>query len=217
MSAAMTISDPWFTSLAPGRRQALLDRARSSSAPTGARVYGVGDPPDGLWAVVGGEVRLVSYPAVGIESVAMILAPGAWFGELSVLDGGPRPHDAVVVRPAELLHVPLAAFEQVAAAHPLIYRDLGRLVCSRQRSALTFMGQAIAQPIAVRLARVLAGAARASGRAQVQVRQEDLAAMVGVSRQTANRTLRGFERAGLIELAYGRITVCDPERLRAVA
>ncbi|PZQ60279.1 MAG: Crp/Fnr family transcriptional regulator [Phenylobacterium zucineum] len=206
-------ADPWFSALPPARRQALLERARVSHAPVGARVYGVGDPPDGLWSVSEGEVRLVSYPAVGVESVAMILGPGAWFGELSVIDGGPRPHDAVVSKAARLLHVPLAAFEQVAEVHPLVYRDLGMLIGARQRSALAFMGHSIAQPISVRLARTLAGAARASGGAQVQVRQEDLAAMIGVSRQTINKELKALERAGAVTLAYGRIVIRDAARL----
>lgn len=210
----MPLSDPWFSSLPTAHREALLARGRESAAAMGARVYGVGDPPDGLWSVLEGEVRLVSYPAVGVESLALILAPGAWFGELSVIDGGPRPHDAVVVRPARLLHVSLAAVEQVAERHPLLYRDLGALVCGRQRSALSFMGQAIAQPISVRLARSLAGAVRASGGDEIAVRQEDLAAMIGVSRQTVNKQLKVLEDAGAITLAYGRIRVRDPARLR---
>ncbi|MBU1374471.1 MAG: Crp/Fnr family transcriptional regulator [Alphaproteobacteria bacterium] len=207
-------SDPWFSGLDPTRRAALLARARASRAPVGSRVYGIGDPPDGLWSVDEGEVRLMSYPALGMESVSLILGPGAWFGELSVIDGGPRPHDAVVAKPARLLHVPLAAIEQAAQQYPLLYRDLGTLICVRQRSALSFMGHSIAQPISVRLARTLAGAARASGGPELQVRQEDLAAMIGVSRQTVNRELKVLARAGAVALAYGRITILDVQRLR---
>ncbi len=206
---------PWFSTLHPVRQAALLERARPSTVAAGARVYGLGDPPDGLWSVVEGEVRLVSYPAIGLESVAMIVGPGSWFGELSVVDGGPRPHDAVAVRPTRLLHVPLAAFERVAEAHPILYRDLGVLVCGRQRAALTFMAQSIAQPVSVRLARVLGTAARAAGPDALRMRQEDLAAMIGVSRQTINKELKRLERAGVIELSYGKIAVREPQALRA--
>jgi len=208
-------TDPWFSALVPAHRDALLSRARPSQAAVGARVYGVGDPPDGLWSVVEGEVRLISYPAVGVESLAMFLGPGAWFGELSTIDGGPRPHDAVVAKPASLLHVPLPAFQQIAEDHPLLYRDLGVLIGTRQRAALNSLGHSIAQPISARLARTLAGVARASGGQEAQVRQEDLAAMIGVSRQTINKELKILERAGAIELAYGRILIRDRERLTA--
>jgi len=90
------------------------------------------------------------------------------------------------------------------------------LICSRQRSALSFMAHSIAQPIGVRLARTLAGAARSSGGAELHVRQEDLAAMIGVSRQTINKELKALERAGMVQLAYGRIVVRDAQRLRTV-
>ena len=216
MPAEFPQTDPWFAALAPERRRALLDLARTHQAATGARVYGIGDPPDGLWAVAQGEVRLISYPAVGVEAVSMIVGPGGWFGELSVVDGGPRPHDAVVARPTRLLHVALAAVERLAADTPLLYRDLGVLIATRQRSAISFMGHSIAQPIAVRLARSLAGAARSAGAAELAVRQEDLAAMIGVSRQTINKELKALEAAGAVERAYGRIRILDAERLRAV-
>lgn len=218
MTAPQPVPDapPWFSTLHPARQAALLQRARPSTVLAGARVYGLGDAPDGLWSVVEGEVRLVSYPAIGLESVAMIVGPGSWFGELSVVDGGPRPHDAVAVRPTRLLHIPLAAFEQVAESHPLLYRDLGVLVCGRQRAALTFMAQSIAQPVSVRLARVLGAAARAAGPDGLRMRQEDLAAMIGVSRQTINKELKRLERADIIELSYGRITVREPQALRTI-
>jgi len=211
----MPAHDPWFAGVAPVRREALLGRGREGRAALGARVYGVGDPPDGLWCVLEGEVRLMSYPAVGVESLALILGPGAWFGEVSVVDGGPRPHDAVVVKPARLLHVTLAAFEQVAEEHPLLYRDLGVLIATRQRATLGALGRIITQPVRVRVARTLAGLARASGGDEVRMRQDDLAAMIGVSRQTINKELRALETAGLVARAYGRITVVDAEKLRA--
>lgn len=207
----------WFSALPQAHRDALLERARPRRAQAGDRVYGLGDAPDGLWGVVEGEVRLVSYPAVGVESVAMVLHGGGWFGELSVMDGGPRPHDALVVRPTRLLHVSLPAFEQVAAQHPLLYRDLGVLICARQRAVISFLGRTIAQPVSVRLARTLAGAARASGRASVALRQSDLANMVGVSRQTINKELRALERAAIVTLAYGAIHIRDMPALRRLS
>jgi CRP/FNR family cyclic AMP-dependent transcriptional regulator len=214
MQAQPPDGDPWFSKVAQAHREALLARARVSQAAAGARVYGLGDPPDGLWSVAEGEVRLIAYPADGMESVALILGPGAWFGELSVIDGGPRPHDAVVSKAGRLMHVPLGAVEQVVELHPGLYRDLARLLCARQRGALNFMSQSIAQPISVRLRQALFSAARAAGGVELEIRQEDLAAMIGVSRQTVNKELRRLEEAGVVARAYGRIRVLDPQRLR---
>ena len=82
------------------------------------RIYRLGDAPNGLWVVLTGEVRLISYPVDGAEMLGLILRTGRWFGELSVLDGGPRPHDAVVVGPTRLAHATPAAIQALTDADP---------------------------------------------------------------------------------------------------
>ncbi|WP_416366551.1 Crp/Fnr family transcriptional regulator [Sphingomonas aurantiaca] len=72
----------------------------------------------------------------------------------------------------------------------------------------------LSQPIPVRLARTLGGMVRAAGGDSVALRQEDIAAMIGVSRQTLNKALKAMEREGVIALAYARIRVVDAEGLR---
>lgn len=214
---ALVDADRWFGALPPARRTLLLDHAQIRAVPAGTRLYAVGDPPDGLWAVLAGQVRLMGYPADGVEQLALIVGPGTWFGELSTLDGGPRPHDAIAFGAARVLHVPMEAFGRAAAATPELYRDLGLLACAHQRATLAFLAQNTAQPIAVRLARTLAGAARAAGEGPLRIRQAEIAAMIGVSRQTLNKELRRLEDAGLVKLGYAEIAVLDIAALRAVA
>ena len=223
-------TDPWFAGIAPARRESLLRDARVETLEGGARIYGAGDPPNGLWAVIAGQVRLKSLSANGSELLALIVRPGTWFGELSTLDGHPRPHDASAFGPARLLHVPMAAFARAADAHPALYRDLGLLVCAHQRTALRFIAHSVGRSIRARLAQALlrashaeaggagsgqAGAGQAGG-APVAIRQEDLAAVVGIARQTLNRHLKQFERGGLVTVAYARVAILDPAGLRAI-
>lgn len=212
---ALLDADSWFGSLPPERRTALLGEARVRTLAAGATIYAAGDPPNGLWAVVAGEVRLTGHPVAGHEVLALILRPGTWFGEVSTLDGGPRPHDATAFGPVRVLHVPMAAFHRLAEAIPGLYHDLGRLVCQHQRVALDFIAQTIALPLPARIARLLAD--RADQDAGLRVRQEDLAAMLNVSRQTLNRHLARLAAAGLVRLSYGRIEVADAARLTRLA
>lgn len=210
--------DRWFGALPPERQALLLDIGHVRAVRDRALLYGVGDEPDGLWAVLEGEVRLVSYPAVGMELVGLIVGTGGWFGELSVLDGGPRPHDAICFGPARVVNLPMDEVSRLAAARPEIYRDIALLGCAHQRGALAVVGQSLAQPVRVRLARTLAASVRAAADASpgvLRIRQEDLAAMVGVSRQTLNKLLKSLERAGIVELSYAQITIRDPAALRA--
>ena len=205
---ALLDTDRWFGSLTPGRRDALIAEARVRTVPAGGLIYGIGDAPNGLWAVIEGQVRLKGYPAAGAEFLALILRPGTWFGEVSTLDGGPRPHDAAAFGAARVLHVPMAAFRRAAERLPMLYHDVGRLVCQHQRIALDFIAETLSLPPAARLARLLTGRGHEDG-GLLHVRQEEIAVMLGMSRQTVNRHLRSLERQGVIALGYGRIAVRD--------
>ncbi|MES3107601.1 Crp/Fnr family transcriptional regulator [Sphingomonas aurantiaca] len=207
-------ADAWFGAVPAARRALLLAQASVRTVAAGTRLYGVGDPPDGLWAVLDGQVRLIGYPAVGAELVVLMMGPGTWFGELSTLDAGPRPHDAIAFGAARVLHIGIEAFRRLAAATPELWWDIALLACAHQRASLAFMMNTLAQPIPVRLARTLAGLARAAAGDGIALRQEDIAAMIGVSRQTLNKALKAMEREGVIALAYARIRVVDAEGLR---
>lgn len=211
---ALLEANQWFGAVPAERRALLLGEASVRSVAEGTRLYGVGDPPDGLWAVLDGQVRLMGYPAVGAELVVLIMGPGTWFGELSTLDAGPRPHDAIAFGPARVLHIGIDAFRRLARDTPELWWDIALLACAHQRASLAFMTNNLAQPIPVRLARTLVGMVRAAGGSSVEIRQTDVAAMIGVSRQTLNRALKRMEAAGVIALEYARITVVDAEGLR---
>ena len=209
-------ADRWFGSLTSERRDALIAEARVRTVPAGGLIYAMGDAPNGLWAVVEGQVRLKGYPAAGAEFLALILRPGTWFGEVSTLDGGPRPHDAAAFGPARVLHVPMAAFQRAAETLPALYHDVGRLVCRHQRIALEFIAETLSLPVGARLAKLLLGRLDEKD-GVLHVRQEEVAVMLGVSRQTLNRHLRALAERGAIRLAYARIEIVDRAALRAMA
>jgi CRP/FNR family cyclic AMP-dependent transcriptional regulator len=213
---SMLERDQWFGSIPSERRTALLAEARVRTVPTGGTVYGIGDPPNGLWCVLEGQVRLKGYSTNGVEMLVLVLRPGKWFGELSTLDGGPRPHDALAFGDTRLLHIAMPAFSRAVEVQPMLYRDLGMLVCAHQRSALDFIGQSVSQSVRVRLASSLAHSTIGAD-GHLQVRQDEVAALVGVSRQSVNRHLRLFEQAGLIDLGYKEIRVRDAAGLLAIA
>ncbi len=162
-------------------------------------------------------MRLMAYPASGSEVLIRSLGPGGWCGELSTLDGGPRPQDAVAFGPALVLNVSPATFARLAEREPALWRDLSLLGCAHQREALNFIGQRAAQPIEVRLAKALIDAATNTGSATPSLRQAELAILVGVGRQTLNRYLKRLETDGLVSAGYGQIAILDAARLRALS
>lgn len=209
-------ADRWFAAIAPERQTRLVRRGRVRALADGGRLCAIGDPPDGLYAVLEGDVRLVAGTAAGQESLALMMGPGAWFGGLSAVDGGPRTHEAVAVGPARVLHVAQRDLDAALAEDPLIWRDLALLIAAYHRAANAVLAQSLTQPLQVRLARSLAAAARARPGDVVPLRQDELAAMHGVSRQTINKALKRLEAAGMIAVAYGRVAVLDAPRLRSL-
>src|SRR3546814_18157773 len=105
-------NDSWFGSLPEEHKGALLSAAQQHEFPDGGHVYRIGDPPNGLHAVVHGQVRLISSPVAGQEQRNMIVKRRRWFGELSVINDGERPQDAL--DPAETTPLSVAA-PQIAA------------------------------------------------------------------------------------------------------
>lgn len=210
----LLMQDPWFARISGPRRNVLLDAATLVSRPDGARVYATGDPGNGLWGVIEGRVRLMDYPVAGAEVLVRSLGPGAWFGELSTLDGGPRPQDAVASGKTVLLHVPQRVYDRLARTTPELHHDVALLACAHQRAALAFIGRRVVQPAPARVASALLDAVQDVGTAPVALRQAELALIVGVSRQTLNRTLKTFERGGAIRTRYARIEILDGDALR---
>jgi CRP-like cAMP-binding protein len=210
-------ADTWFRGLPTARRALLLEHATPVRMAEGSRLYGAGDDPNGVWAVVEGQVRLIAYPVSGAEVLIRMLGPGVWFGELSTLDGGPRPQDAIAFGEVLVLNVSPNAVARLGERDPAIWRDLALLSCAHQREALAFIGQRASQPPEVRLAKALLNAADQTGSGILSVRQAELAGLVGVGRQTLNRYLKRFERAGVVTIEYARLGIRDRTRLEELS
>ncbi len=218
------LHDQWFASVPKERRELLLALARTQDVEASHHVFRLGDPPSGLYAVLEGEVRLISYPASGRERVNLQLLPGSWFGELSVLDGESRSHDAVAHERSRLLFIGRAAFEAAVRETPELVRDLARLLAQRLRQAVTHADTIVTQRLRVRMARLLLGLrpARHDDMApgtpwHLIVTQDELAEAAGASRQAVNRELKQLETEGHLELRYGSLLIHDKVGLDEIA
>lgn len=175
-----------------------------------------GSAPDALFGVVSGSLR-VSVPAAdGREAVIAMLGPGHWFGEVSLFVGRERVYDIDATEPSEVAIVDAPAFHALIAARPDVHMAFTRLVCMRLRGALAWIDDAILMPLPVRLAhRLLRLEARAGSEDDtLNVSQEDLAYMLGVSRQSVNRQLKLWQDEGVLRLSYRSVVLLDREALR---
>jgi CRP-like cAMP-binding protein len=208
--------NPWFAGLPRPLAKAILRGGRIRRV-RDAVVFAAGDESNGLFAVLSGRVHISHSSSDGRLALLLVADAGTWFGETSVLDGGARYSDALAVGPCELLHLDMAEFGRLSQQHVSHYAAFARLLCDHHRLAMDHIAGLGALPVAVRLAQRLLFFARPStdGRRDdeaVPLSQEQLASVVGVSRQALSSHLKDFECRGIIALGYRTISL----RRRAV-
>ncbi|MDE1145503.1 MAG: Crp/Fnr family transcriptional regulator [Azospirillaceae bacterium] len=207
----------WLAEQPADLRAEILARGRLRGYADGQAVYRGGDAPDGLYALVTGRMRLATVQEDGREVVILHAGPGHWFGEVSMVDGLPRSQTAVAKGDSLVLHLPAQAFAAIVEADPRRWANFAGILSRHLRQATHYLGEVLAQPTPRRTARLLALLCRledaGGGPCLLPLSQEDLAGMLGLSRQTTNRALARLEKAGLLRRGYGGITVLEPASL----
>ncbi len=222
MPAASDASDR--LRLPPTVQVRLLAVAHRRTLANGDSLFLKGSAPDALFGVVRGALRVSVVAANGREAVIAMLEAGHWFGEVSLLVGQERVYDSFATEATDVAVVSASDFHQLIAQHADVHMAFTKLVCQRLRQALVWIDDVILMPLAVRLAHRLltidARVAEAGADRGVQVlgvSQEDLAFMLGVSRQSVNRQLKLWEEQGVLRVDYRRIVLLDRALLQSVA
>ncbi|ABM94909.1 MULTISPECIES: Crp/Fnr family transcriptional regulator [Methylibium] len=215
---------PWFSKLSPALRQAILARATVRRVADGAMLTSRGAAADEWWGVAAGAVRISSVSLSGKLVTLTYAEPGIWLGDTSLFDGLPRTHDANAHGDTTLLVVRRPDFKELLAQHVELYEALLRLNCRRLRLAYDLVEDLNTRPLSARLAKQILLLARSYGIAQgdeirigLQLAQEDLAQLLGASRQRVNQELKGFEREGAVRIEPTRLVVLSRELLLAIA
>lgn len=206
--------------LAQEVQQRLLSVSHRRSLQRGDSLFLKGSAPDALFGVQSGLLRVSVVAPSGREAVITVLEPGHWFGEVSLLVGNVRVYDTYAADHSEIAVVAASDFHRLIATEPDVHMAFTRLVCLRLRLALAWIDDAILMPLPVRLARRLLSLQTPTGigsTSALAVSQEDLAFMLGVSRQSVNRQLKLWEDDGTLRVNYRRIELLDRGRLEAHA
>ena len=200
-------------------QQQLLEIAHRRSLARGDSVFLKGSAPDALFGVLSGSLRVSVVAPGGREAVIAILKPGHWFGEVSLLVGRERVYDTCALAATEMAVLQAEDFHRLVAERFDVHMAFTRLVCMRLRQALAWIDDAILMPLPVRLAHRLLTLdprpAGAMGAVSLDVSQEDLAFMLGVSRQSVNRLLKMWGEDGTLRVGYRHIELLDRGRLTA--
>jgi CRP/FNR family cyclic AMP-dependent transcriptional regulator len=216
MSRLFLLGTPSLESqVAPALFAELRAAANSIGYADGALINARGDRRPGLSIISQGAVRFGNPGLDGSFVVTSILGPGHCFGEMTLYGDLPRTHDAVAMGETIVDQLSPAAFRRVAEANPLLVRAIMGLMARRLHALLEFADDLRRLPLKVQLAKLLLGMAEwRDGAGRVDAGQEDLAAMLGVSRVAIGGALRGLEAETLVKRRYGRVDVLDRTLLR---
>lgn len=231
-SSVLTISErnnidtgPWFSKLSAPLRSDILARASVRRLSDGALMSVRGEPAEEWVGVARGAVRVSSVSLSGKQITLTYVEPGTWFGDISLFDGLPRTHDASAHGDTTLLVVRKPDFKDLLARHSELYDALLRLNCRRLRLMFDVVEDLNTRPLASRLAKQILLLARSYGvpqgeeeiRIGLQLAQEDLAQLLGASRQRVNQELKSFEREGAVRVEPTRLVLLSKEKLLAIA
>lgn len=187
----------------------------------GEHVFSEGEPGDRLYAVLTGKVKLSHASGDGRENVFSIVGPGEMFGELSVLDPGPRISTAVAVTDVTLLTLSANELYAWLLARPEGARQMLAALARRLRRTSEALGDLVFTDVPGRLAKAILELSERFGqvtedglRVQHDLTQEELAQLVGASRETVNKALADFSSRGWLIIQSRALILTDVERLR---
>jgi CRP/FNR family transcriptional regulator, cyclic AMP receptor protein len=204
--------------LSARERDALLAKCMPRRFARRQALFHFGDPSNGMYVVAKGRVVVRISTPTGEEASLTVIGPGQSVGEQSLLvEGGRRSASAVALEPVETLFLSRQAFLELRAEDAGFDQVMLRILAARVVRLTDQLIEALFVPATTRVLRRVIDAAALYGDGTIPLTQEELAAMAGSTRNTANRVLRAAQDAALLEVKRGRITVLDMRGLRRLA
>mgnify|MGYP001762198674 CR=1 FL=1 len=179
-----------------------------------------GEPGDKLYIIVEGKLKLSRTAPDGRENLLAILGPSDMFGELSIFDPAPRTSSAICVTDVRTYTMDRAALRRWLDAQPQIAEQLLRVLARRLRRTNNSLADLIFTDVPGRVAKALLQLAQRFGsqegntvRVNHDLTQEEIAQLVGASRETVNKALAEFAHRGWIRLEGKSVVICESEHL----
>ena len=212
---------PLFSGLDDEAAGALDASMSPLSLRRGEVLFNEGDDGNQLYVVTEGKIKLGRTSPDGRENLLAILGPGQMFGELSLFDPGPRSATVTAVTDctfASLSHEDLLRWLE---GRPVVARGLLAQLAGRLRKANDVVADLVFSDVPGRVAKALLDLADRFGRTaddgvhvHHDLTQEELAQLVGASRETVNKALADFASRGWLRLEPRSVVILDLERLQ---
>lgn len=211
---------PLFSALDDDSAATLLASMSSHKLVKGKTLFKEGDSGDTLYVIVSGKIKLGTTSGDGRENLLAILGPGEMFGELSLFDPEPRTSSATAVTDTRLVSLAHDRVIGLVTSHPQVSLEILRRLAQRLRKSNETLADLVFADVPGRVAKAIMDLGKRFGTKKEDgfhvnhdLTQEELAQLVGASRETVNKALADFAARGWVKLEPRAVLVIDVERL----
>jgi CRP-like cAMP-binding protein len=211
---------PFLSALSPAHLREVYRLAEDVSVAAGEPVFAKREGADAMFIVLSGRIKIFTNSASKKRKTFAYLTEGEFFGEMALVEQSGRTASAQAVVPSRLLVIRKRDFQRLLERDPKLSLYLLRTVCERLRRANEEIEGLLFRNILGRVAKAMLELARASGESRggglvlkEKFTQQELADLVGTTREPLTRALSSLRRAGLVEHRDGRYAIPSPDKL----
>ena len=202
-----------FASLAEESLAAIAASGSPRELRRGDTLFSEGEDPDHIYIVTSGRIAIVNRSIDGRESVVALMETGDLFGEMSLFDGGPRSAGARALEPSGVIAIPNAPIRALYQEHPEELWGVVKLLVGRLRATDENLADSVFLDVTGRTAKRLLELAGDEDEFILPITQEELAGMIGASRERVNKAIASFVRLNWIDQSDRRYVITNREQL----
>jgi CRP-like cAMP-binding protein len=205
----------FFADAPRGVLAAIADAGTVRHLVRGDVLFREGDVADSLYLVLSGRIAIaIANPIDHRETVVSLMETGDLFGEIAMLDDGPRSAMARALEPTDVLSIPFEPAVQAFRSDPQMLWGVTRLLAHRLRTMDEALADSVFLDVTGRTAKRLLELSEGDDEFQLPVTQEELAGMVGASRERVNKAIASFIRLGWIDQHERKYTILKRDSLQ---
>ncbi|GIU84796.1 MAG: Crp/Fnr family transcriptional regulator [Acidimicrobiales bacterium] len=191
----------------------LTEAARTLELRRGDIIFSEGDTAGELFVVTSGRIAISNRSPDGKESLVALMEEGDLFGEMPLFDGLPRSAEARALEPSKVVALPYEPVRDLFRRRPELLWRVVSLLATRLRAMDEALADSFFLDVTGRTAKRLLELAGSADEFVLPITQEELAGMVGASRERVNKAIASFVRLGWLEIQDRRYRILDREQL----
>ncbi len=202
-----------FAELSDDALGRIADAAVERTLRRGDILFNEGEAPDSLFVVVSGRIAIANRSVDGRESVVALMESGDLFGEMGLFDSLGRSAESRALEPSKVLQISYDPVRDLYESSPLELWNVVKLLATRLRAMDEALADSVFLDVTGRTAKRLLELAGNDNEFTLPVTQEELAGMVGASRERVNKAIASFVRLGWLEQSERRYAITNREQL----